>query len=76
MSPPDPDLVLARDGKVVPEGADRLGRVLGALPTRTEVQRGFVDVLAGDRRAVARQRQVVAHLGTLLLLDAEGVPHE
>lgn len=77
-------LPLARDGAEVCEGTDRAGRVLGVLVIGLEVRVRaasmafeialLLGLKPGMERATAldRLRSIVAPLGTLVLLDADG----
>lgn len=68
-------LVLARDGAVVPEGEDRLKRMMGR-PSSIDFVLWVMLARNSEQKswtmAVERLRQFVAPFGTLLLLDANG----
>lgn len=63
-------LVLARDGAVVPEGADRLARIRSF--GRDETEAAFRDALKGYPGSITAIRRWFGVLGTLVLLDADG----
>ena len=78
--PPDSDtcLVLARESAEVYEGIDRAGRVLWEQRIRAATLELEVRIVLGREPgldveiALERLRQIVAPLGTLVLLDADG----